>query len=863
MDFRSIYQHGFVRVAACTGGVAIADPPVNAELVLRSARECSEEGVVVALFPEMTLTGYSVEDLVLQDAVLDDVERSLATVVEGSADLLPLIVFGAPLRHRNRIYNCAVVVHRGRVLGVVPKSYPPTYREFYEGRQLASGVGERGEIRVGGAEVPFGTDLLFAADDVPGLVVHAEVCEDMWIPVPPSAEAALAGATLLLNLSGSPITVGRAEDRKLLCRSASSRCLAAYVYSAAGQGESSTDLAWDGQTTIYENGVLLAETERFAGGDRRAVADVDLDLLLQERRRMGTFDDNRRAHADRTGAFRRVGFTLDPPEGDLGLRRRVERYPFVPSDVDRLNLDCYEAYNIQVAGLQQRLRAIGDPKVVIGVSGGLDSTQALLVAAQAMDRAGRPRSDILGFTLPGFATSEGTKTNAHRLMDALGITAGEIDIQPSAKLMLEQIEHPFAKGEEVYDVTFENVQAGLRTDYLFRIANQRGGIVLGTGDLSELALGWATYGVGDQMSHYNVNGGVPKTFIQHLIRWVINSEQFEHGGQRDARLDPRHRDQPRARAGRGAAVDGVPDRPLRAARLLALLHAALRLPALEDRLHGVARVARRRRGHVAAELPRRQARRLRPAGDPPLARVLLQAVLRLRPVQALGAAERAEGLGRRIAVAAWRLAGALGRVGRRLAPRPRAVGLGLIGERAVGDGGQVGVHVPGHHLERRPRPLGLDVRDGVGGHADLVAAHVGVQRGVLDALLRDLAAEDQALDLFDLQQMVDGGLVEDRVAALRDERHSRVWQQRLDEVRPAAVERAADQVLARVLPVLVVVVDVDRQGVVGARGAVAQLDHLRQLLRDRIGELLGVLMVVGVEHVDDDESGPGHLGAAT
>ena len=407
MGFESIYQHGFVRVAACTGRVAIADPPVNAELVLRSARECSDEGVAVALFPEMTLTGYSLEDLVLQDAVLDDVERSLATVVEGSADLLPLIVFGAPLRHRNRIYNCAVVVHRGRVLGVVPKSYPPTYREFYEGRQLASGVGERGEIRVGGADVPFGTDLLFAADDVPGLVVHAEVCEDMWIPVPPSAEAALAGATLLLNLSGSPITVGRAEDRKLLCRSASSRCLAAYAYSAAGQGESSTDLAWDGQTTIYENGVLLAETERFADGDRRAVADVDLDLLLQERRRMGTFDDNRRAHADRTDAFRHVGFTLDPPDADLGLRRSVERYPFVPADVDRLNLDCYEAYNIQVAGLQQRLRAIGDPKVVIGVSGGLDSTQALLVAAQAMDRAGRPRSDILGFTLPGLRHQRG------------------------------------------------------------------------------------------------------------------------------------------------------------------------------------------------------------------------------------------------------------------------------------------------------------------------------------------------------------------------------------------------------------------------------------------------------------------------
>src|SRR3954453_2028555 len=315
MEFRSIYQHGFARVAACTGRVALVDPPANAAMVVRQARACSEEGVVVALFPELTLTGYSLEDLVLQNAVLDEVETALAQVVEASAELLPLIVLGAPLRHRNRVYNCAVVVHRGRVLGVVPKSYPPTYREFYEGRQLASGVGERGTIRVGGADLPFGTDLLFSADDVPGLVVHAEVCEDMWIPIPPSAEAALAGATVLLNLSGSPITVGRAEDRKLLCRSASSRCLAAYVYSAAGQGESSTDLAWDGQTTIYENGVLLAETERFEDGDRprRAVADVDLDLLLQERRRMGPFDDNRRAQRARSGDFRGIAFTLDPP----------------------------------------------------------------------------------------------------------------------------------------------------------------------------------------------------------------------------------------------------------------------------------------------------------------------------------------------------------------------------------------------------------------------------------------------------------------------------------------------------------------------------------------------------------------------
>ncbi|WP_432976481.1 NAD(+) synthase [Dactylosporangium sp. CA-233914] len=528
MNFRSIYAHGFARVAACTGLTSIADPPANAAEILRQARACSDEGVVLAVFPELGLSGYSIEDLLLQDAVLDGVEDGLAAVVEGSRELLPVLVVGAPLRHRGRVYNCAVVVHRGRVLGVAPKSYLPNYREFYEARQLTAGDAERGGvIRVLGSDVPFGTDLLFAAADLPAFVLHVEVCEDMWVPVPPSAEAALAGATVLANLSGSPITVGRAEDRKLLCRSASSRCLAAYVYSAAGAGESTTDLSWDGQTMIYENGVLLAETERFPDGDRRSVADVDLDLLRQERQRMGTFEDNRRTHEARTGGFRRIAFTAAPPEGDLGLRRVIERFPFVPADVARLELDCYEAYNIQVAGLRQRLAAIGEPKVVIGVSGGLDSTHALIVAARAMDRAGRPRTDILAYTMPGFATSGGTRDNAHALMRALGVSVHELDITPTARLMLAELGHPFAAGEPVYDVTFENVQAGLRYDYLFRIANHRGGIVLGTGDLSELALGWSTYGVGDHMSHYNVNGGVPKTLIQHLIRWVSGSGQFD------------------------------------------------------------------------------------------------------------------------------------------------------------------------------------------------------------------------------------------------------------------------------------------------------------------------------------------------
>ncbi|AFS13734.1 MULTISPECIES: NAD(+) synthase [Mycobacterium] len=527
MDFYNAYSQGFARVAACTHHTVIGDPAANAEAVLRMARECHDDGVALAVFPELTLSGYSIEDIVLQDLLLDDVDRAVADIVAASAELLPVLVVGAPVRHRHRIYNAAVVIHRGEVLGVAPKSYLPTYREFYERRQIAPGDDERGTIRLAGVEAPFGPDLLFAASDVPGLVLHVEICEDMFVPIPPSAEAALAGATVLANLSGSPITIGRAEDRCLLARSASSRCLAAYVYSAAGAGESTTDLAWDGQTMVFENGVLLAMSERFPMGERRSVADVDLELLRSERLRMGTFDDNRRHHRTTAESFRRIEFRLDPPGGDIGLWREIERFPFVPADPQRLEQDCFEGYNIQVAGLEQRLRALDFPKIVIGISGGLDSTHALIVAARAMDREQRPRSDILAFTLPGFATGDRTKRNAIELCRALGVTFAEIDIRETAQLMLKEIDHPFSRGEKVYDVTFENVQAGLRADYLFRLANQRGGIVLGTGDLSELGLGWSTYGVGDQMSHYNVNGGVPKTLIQHLIRWVISSQQFE------------------------------------------------------------------------------------------------------------------------------------------------------------------------------------------------------------------------------------------------------------------------------------------------------------------------------------------------
>ncbi|MDU0349664.1 NAD(+) synthase [Actinomyces sp. MRS3W] len=544
--FHSAYDQGFARVAAVTLPVVLGDPAANADAVSAKARELSDDGVALAAFPELTLTGYSIDDLLLDDLLLANVLAALETIRAASAELLPALVVGAPLRVGNRLLNCAVVIQGGAVRGVAPKSYVPSYREFYETRHFAAGDGPLPEAillpGVGpdddGARVPLGAQLLFDVEDVPGFTFHVEVCEDMWVPVPPSSLAALAGATVLVNLSGSPVTVGRAEERRLLARTSSSRGLAAYVYAAAGSGESSTDLAWDGQTFVYENGTLLGQTERFPDGPRATVVDVDLEGLRAERLRQGTFDDNRRS-LERAGAapeaataFRTVVIPrtdLAAPRTDIGLRRVVDRFPFVPGDPDRLAQDCYEAYNIQVAALVQRLRAIGNPKIIIGVSGGLDSTHALIVAARAMDRLGRPRTDIHAITMPGFATSAATKHNALALARALGCHVEELDIRPVAEQMLATMDHPYGRGErgrEVYDVTFENVQAGLRTDFLFRIAGARGGIVLGTGDLSELALGWCTFGVGDQMAHYGVNAGVPKTLIQHLIRWVVAEQIF-------------------------------------------------------------------------------------------------------------------------------------------------------------------------------------------------------------------------------------------------------------------------------------------------------------------------------------------------
>ncbi|WP_347258703.1 NAD(+) synthase [Methylocaldum sp.] len=526
--FHSIYAHGFIRAVVCTPFVRVSDPRFNVERILSLARRASELNAAVALFPELGISAYSNEDLFHQDALLDATEAALSRLVEESESLTPVLLVGAPLRFEGKLFNCAVVIYRGRVLGIVPKSYLPNYREFYEKRQFTSGrAAVSREMRFLNSRVPFGADLIFRALNVEDFSLHVEICEDLWTPIPPSTYAALAGATVLANLSASNITIGKAKYRRDLCASQSGKCIAAYLYSAAGPGESTTDLAWDGYALIYENNELLAEAGRFSAEEQVIAADIDLERLAQDRMRMTSFNDTVTDHRDRVRAIRWVEFEFQVPTGPIGLMRTVERFPYVPINPAERDERCFEAYNIQVHGLMKRLKSSGIERLVIGVSGGLDSTQALIVAAKTMDRLGLPRKNILAYTLPGFATSDVTRRNAHGLMDALGVTAGEIDIKPSCLQMFKDIDHPFARGEEVYDITFENVQAGERTSHLFRLANLHNALVLGTGDLSELALGWCTYGVGDHMSHYNVNASVPKTLIQHLIRWVINSHEFD------------------------------------------------------------------------------------------------------------------------------------------------------------------------------------------------------------------------------------------------------------------------------------------------------------------------------------------------
>jgi NAD+ synthase (glutamine-hydrolysing) len=519
--FESLYTHGFARVAVCTPQVRIASPASNAERTLQLAEDAANEHAVLAVFPELGLSGYSIEDLVQQDTVLDAVEDAVGRILVASRSLPTLLVIGAPVRSEQRLFNCALVIYGGELLGVVPKTYLPNYREFYEKRQYASaGQALNDTIRIAGHVAPFGNQLLFAARNVPDFVLHVEICEDLWVPISPSSYAALGGATVLANLSASDITVGKAAYRRLLCTSHSAKCIAGHLYAAAGYGESTTDLAWDGHALICENGECLAESQRFRSAGGFITADLDLERVRQERGRTTSFSDCVGLHRERLIQLRRIEFDLALPTVPVSLKRNIPRFPYVSCDEANLDERCGEVYQIQVQGLVRRMEATGIKKLVIGVSGGLDSTHALIVAAKAVDALHLPRSNVLGYTLPGLGTSAGTRDSAHRLMQALEVGAGEIDIGASVLQTLVDIGHPYGRGEKVYDVTFENVQAGVRASYLFRLANLHGGLVVGTSDLSELALGYTTYGVGDQMAHYAVNASVPKTLIRYLVRWA-------------------------------------------------------------------------------------------------------------------------------------------------------------------------------------------------------------------------------------------------------------------------------------------------------------------------------------------------------
>ena len=527
-EFFNLYNQGFVRVAVAVPDVRVADPQFNVAATIALMQQAAGQRASLVIFPELGLTAYSCEDLFHQQALLDSAMDALHQVLAASQSLDLVTVVGLPVQVDHLLFNCATIVYHGRIIGVVPKTFLPNYREFYELRQFApAAAAHRDTITLCGQhDIPFGGKLLFRARNKLQFSFFTEICEDLWVPIPPSSQAALAGAVLLLNLSASNITIGKHEYRRSLIANQSARCLAAYLYTAAGTGESTTDLAWDGHAMIYENGTLIAESERFHYASQLLTADLDLDRLTQERMRQNSFSQSVQHCREDLRQFREIVFEIDfPHTGQLLCQRPYDRFPYVPSDPALRDDHCGEVFNIQIQGLIKRLKHTGIRKIVIGVSGGLDSTHALIVAARAMDQLQLPRKQILAYTMPGFATGSLTLANAKALMQAIGCSAHELDIRPSCEQMLRDLNHPFMQGKPVYDVTFENVQAGERTSHLFRLANHHHALVLGTGDLSELALGWCTYGVGDHMSHYAINAGIPKTLIQFLIRWVADAQQ--------------------------------------------------------------------------------------------------------------------------------------------------------------------------------------------------------------------------------------------------------------------------------------------------------------------------------------------------
>ncbi len=518
-DFLDVRGHGFARVAVCVPEVRVADPAFNAEAHLRLLERVHAEGAQYALCPELGLSSYSCGDLFFQEPLLKGSLAALDRIAQATAGWDLIVSVGLPLVPDGLLFNCAVTLYGGRPVAVAPKSYLPNYREFYEQRWFHPAAEARaGEMLLLGERVPFGADLLVQPAHLEGFVLHTDLCEDLWVPVPPGTIAALSGATVLANLSASNITIGKSEYRQDLVRGSSAKNLAVQMYSAAGFGESTADLAWDGQGLIADRGEIVAETGRFALEGSTAIADVDLHALFQDRMRQTSWGQNAARHGRplRTVRVERVA-DARPATVYHSLERRVEPRPFVPSDPAKRDLRCREVFSILATSLSRRLVALPEEgrRIVLGVSGGLDSTLALLIASHALDLMRLPRSRLIGVTLPGFGTSERTHRNARALIAALGGTLREVDIRAPSSEILRAIGH----GSEARDTTYENVQAWMRKLLLFAFASRERGIDLGTSDLSELALGWTTYG-GDHMSHYGINAGVPKTLVAELIRWA-------------------------------------------------------------------------------------------------------------------------------------------------------------------------------------------------------------------------------------------------------------------------------------------------------------------------------------------------------
>ena len=522
---------GFARVAAAVPQCRVADIDFNCEHILELWQRANAHSVSVIVFPELAVTGYTMRDLFLDHLLLDQSAKALAELAEAGKTLDTMAIVGIALRIGTGVFNCAAALHRGEILGITPKAYLPNYREFEETRWFRPGLEvPAGECAViAGQSVPFGLDLIYQDITQPDLIVGVEICEDYWVHSPPSIAQISAGATVICNLSASNFVVGKAETRRLLAQAHSDRGKCAYIYVAAGPGESSTDLAFDADAFVCENGELLVESTRFSRSDQLIRTDVDLDLLIRERTSTNSFGD----------CSREVGqtFRIIPFESPRlqNIERPVEPHPFLPTDAASLATRCWEVFEIQSNALATRMKAIGKPKLVLGVSGGLDSTQAALVAAQALDLCGQEDADLICVTMPGLGTTDATKDNAQRLSELLGAQFQTISVADESRMILRAMGHPAADDTdsvetliqrlrdktELADVTVENVQARLRTLMLMSLANRVGGIVVGTGDLSEKALGWSTY-AGDHIAMYDVNAGVPKTLIQFVIRWVAN-----------------------------------------------------------------------------------------------------------------------------------------------------------------------------------------------------------------------------------------------------------------------------------------------------------------------------------------------------